>query len=187
MFNLRLRPVLAAVCFLVVSFYNVLLPLAQAQTLILTPAVKEPDVHDAASPSHSVLESPKDALTGLALDRKGAIDWMQALNSGAIVPRTSSKEMVMEKMEVLDMDIIMKNTKEMPYVKFPHKSHTQWLACVNCHDGIFVPKAGSNQVDMHKIFRGEYCGVCHGKVAFTPTNTCERCHSVPHGDIKAWW
>ncbi|MBI5658711.1 MAG: hypothetical protein HZC43_03985 [Nitrosomonadales bacterium] len=164
-----------------------LLPLAQAQAFILTPTREEPPVLDDTSPADPVLQKPDEAFTGLALDRKGAVDWMQALNSGVIVPRAGIREMSIEKMEILDMDIIMKNTREMPYVKFPHKSHTRWLACANCHDEIFAARAGSSAVSMNKIFRGEYCGVCHGKVAFTPTNSCERCHSIPHGKIKAWW
>ena len=187
MLNPRLSAILLAACFLAVSFNEGLLPLAQAQSFILTPTLKEPDFHDTTNPVDTVLEKPKDALTGLALDRKNAVDWMQALKGGVIDPRAGIKVGIMESMEILDMDIIMKNTREMPYVKFPHKSHTQWLACVNCHDEIFAPKAGSNPVNMYKIFLGQYCGVCHGKVAFTPTNSCERCHSIPHGDIKAWW
>ena len=187
MLNLRLSAILVAICFLAASFNNGLLPLAQAQSFIMTPTLKDPDVLDTTGPADPVLQKPNEGFTGLALDKKGAVDWMQALNSGAIVPRAGLKEKVMKKMEILDTDIIMRNTKEMPYVKFPHRSHTRWLACVNCHDEIFVSKAGGNPVNMNKIFRGQYCGVCHGKVAFTPTNSCERCHSIPHGDIKAWW
>ena len=187
MFNLRLSAILIAICFLAAPFNDGLLPLAQAQSFILTPTLKDPDFHDTANPVAPVLEKPNDALASLARDRKDAIDWMQILNSGIIVPRTSSKEKVMEEMDILDMDIIMTNTKAMPYVKFPHRSHTRWLACVNCHNEIFAPKAGDNPVNMYKIFLGQYCGVCHGKVAFTPTNTCERCHSIPHGDTAAWW
>ena len=41
-------------------------------------------------------------------------------------------------MQVLKLDIVMRNTAEMPYVTFPHESHTMWLECSNCHDGIFV-------------------------------------------------
>ena len=81
----------------------------------------------------------------------------------------------------------MKNTAEMPHVKFPHDSHTQWLACSNCHDKIFVPKAGANAINMTKIFQGEYCGVCHDRVAFTTMFACERCHSVLQPGAKAWW
>ncbi|MEO5658175.1 MAG: c(7)-type cytochrome triheme domain-containing protein [Polaromonas sp.] len=141
--------------------------------------------YDPTSPAYSQLQKSPQALKGFPLDKKGEVDWMKALRSGVIKPRadlTGSK-----KMEVLDLDIVMKNTKEMPYVKFPHNSHTQWLACSNCHDKIFVKKAGANPIDMTKIFKGEYCGTCHDRVAFLTFFSCERCHSIPHGDTKAWW
>lgn len=181
--NPRLSTVLAAICFLAIPFNNGLFPLVQAVTLI--PTMEAPDIYDATNPADPVLEESIDATTGLPLDDKGAFDWMKALNNGTIVPRAGMS--VTDKMEVFDMDIIMKNTKEMPYVKFPHGSHTQWLTCVNCHDEIFTPKAGSNQINMTKIFLGQYCGVCHGKVAFKTTIACERCHSVPIGSKDSWW
>ena len=75
----------------------------------------------------------------------------------------------------------------MPWVRFPHKPHTKWLACSNCHPAIFLPQEGANDISMNKVLRGEYCGVCHDKVAFS-LFVCERCHSVPHeGSGKKWW
>jgi c(7)-type cytochrome triheme protein len=141
--------------------------------------------YDPASPAYSRLQKSTEALAGFPLDKKGAVDWMKALRSEVIKPRadlTGNK-----KMEVLDLDVVMKNTKEMPYVNFPHNSHTQWLACSNCHDKIFVQKAGANNIDMTKIFNGQYCGTCHDRVAFLTFFSCERCHSIPHGETKAWW
>jgi c(7)-type cytochrome triheme protein len=149
------------------------------------PAQDMNQFYDAANPDLYKLQKSSEAAATLPLDKKGAIDWMAALRSGAIAPRAALSGDV--KMTVLDLDIVMRNTKEMPYVKFPHNSHTQWLACSNCHDKIFVPKAGANSIDMSKIFSGQYCGACHDRVAFLTTYSCERCHSVPHGDVKAWW
>lgn len=141
--------------------------------------------YDKANPDLDKLQRAEDARATLPLDKRGAIDWMGALRSGAIQPRadlTGTK-----RNEILNLDIILKNTREMPYVKFPHNSHTEWLACSNCHDKLFIPKAGANPITMEKIFRGQYCGTCHDRVAFITHYSCERCHSVPHGDIKAWW
>lgn len=202
--NLRSSVVLAAICLLTIAFGNGLLTTVQALTLTQamdisiktenkTGTVTEQNkmlpgqskVYDTTNPDYPILQKTNEALIDLALDKKGAVDWMKALDSGAITPRADL--MGVGKMEILETDIIMKNTKGMPYVKFPHGSHTRWLACANCHDQIFTPKAGANPVDMTKIFRGQYCGVCHGKVAFITTFSCERCHSIPHGDIKAWW
>lgn len=141
--------------------------------------------YDAANPMLRMLQQAADALADLPRDKTGRVDWMRALRSGIISPRSDLQGN--KPMEVLDLDVILKNTKEMPYVKFPHNSHTEWLACSNCHDKLFVAKAGANPISMDKIFRGQYCGTCHDRVAFITHFSCERCHSVPHGKIKAWW
>jgi c(7)-type cytochrome triheme protein len=141
--------------------------------------------YDGANPDSYKLQKAEEARASLPLDKRGAIDWMNALRSGAINPRDDVTGA--RRNEVLDLDVILKNTKEMPFVKFPHRSHTEWLACSNCHDKPFVPKAGANPITMEKIFRGEYCGMCHDRVAFITHYSCERCHSVPQGDGKKWW
>lgn len=165
-------------------------PLPQSDQGTEAPAMPESGAdtnrfYDNNNPDRHKLQRAEEVRSGLPLDKRGAIDWMGALRSGAIKPRADLNGTKTQ--EVLDLDIILKNTKEMPYVKFPHNSHTQWLACSNCHDKIFVAKAGANPISMDKIFRGEYCGACHGRVAFITHFSCERCHSVPHGNVKAWW
>ena len=80
--------------------------------------------------------------------------------------------------EILDSNVLMKHTGDAPYVLFPHKPHTQWLDCGNCHEEIFKSKAGATPVNMLAILQGEYCGRCHGAVSF-PLTECNRCHSVP--------
>lgn len=141
--------------------------------------------YDSANPDNDKLQKAAEVRAGLPLDKRGAVDWMTALRSGAITPRADLAGT--QRNEVLNLDVVLKNTKEMPYVKFPHNSHTEWLACSNCHDKLFVPKAGANPITMEKIFRGEYCGMCHDRVAFITHYSCERCHSVPQGDGKKWW
>ena len=66
----------------------------------------------------------------------------------------------------------------MPDVIFPHFPHTYWLDCANCHPSIFIMKKGANPISMVKITNGEYCGRCHGRVAF-PLAECDRCHVKP--------
>ena len=212
--NPRLIAVFFAVCFLAIAFNDAFQP---AQALTLTPTLEiynraeknteimgpplppkaapkkqyivirpeQSGLYDPTNPDYPTLQQSNEALGGLELDKKGAIDWMKALNSSFITPRADL--LGTGKMQVLDVDIIMRNTKGMPYVKFPHSSHTRWLACSNCHENIFISKAGANPVTMTKIFRGQYCGVCHGQVAFIATFSCERCHSIPHGNRKSWW
>ena len=144
-----------------------------------------PTLHDPDNAESQLLQRIEAAIPASRRDKTGQPDWVGLLKSGQITPRASLDGQA--NMPTLDLDILMRNTKLMPWVKFPHRPHTEWLDCINCHDQIFVAKAGSNNIDMTRIFRGEYCGVCHGKVAFQPFVACERCHSVPQGDIPAWW
>lgn len=132
---------------------------------------------DTANPDYHRLQNIEAATRHLPFDANGFPDWMQALNRGLIKPRADLNGR--EKMEILDLDVLMRNTKEMPYVRFPHRSHTEWLACSNCHPDPFPTKAGASTIQMRNIFRGEYCGKCHDRVAFVTFFSCERCHSQP--------
>jgi len=149
-------------------------------------AENQNELYDPTNDAYSSLQKANEALAGFMLDKRTQISWMQVLRGKLIAPRAD--KLGVGKMEVLDLDIILKNTKSMPNVKFPHSSHTMWLACSNCHDQIFIPKAGANPITMQKILKGQYCGVCHDKVAFTMFNSCENCHSVPQqGGVQSWW
>lgn len=143
------------------------------------------DLYDVGNDVYAMLQKSNESLAGFPLDIRGRVDWMRALDDGLIEPRANMQGTA--RMEILESDVLMTNTRAMPHVLFPHRSHTRWLACSNCHDAIFVPKRGANRIDMDSIFRGEYCGVCHDRVAFS-TYACERCHSVPHeGSPARWW
>lgn len=112
-------------------------------------------------------------------DDYGFIDWAKALKDGAIIPR----DYIFKGEEVNTVDfsepiLIRSKMDFMPDVLFPHSAHNRWLDCKNCHPGIFKMKAGANQISMIAIWKGEYCGRCHDKVAF-PFRNCFRCHSVP--------
>lgn len=52
------------------------------------------------------------------------------------------------------------------------QAHAEWLACANCHDSLFGPKAGAN---------------CHGRVAFIVHFARQRCHRSAHDGAKPWW
>ena len=107
----------------------------------------------------------------------GYIDWVKALQKGPIHPK-DSLDPAAPSTQPYELNIVFKIDKRFPLkdVVFPHYPHTQWLDCVNCHPAIFLPKAGANPVSMQRIFKGEFCGRCHGKVAF-PLFDCGRCHS----------
>jgi c(7)-type cytochrome triheme protein len=142
-------------------------------------------IHDTQSNSIAILQDPTKALADFPRDRRNQVDWVAALDQGLIEPRADL--LGGSSMQTMDLDILMKNTQNMPWVRFPHLQHTKWLACANCHPSIFIPKQDANPIDMNKVLRGEYCGVCHDKVAFA-LFICERCHSVPHeGSGEKWW
>ena len=118
------------------------------------------------------------ALEGLPTDRFGLVDWVAALEQGKINPRSSVQPDAPEA-PPFDMNIMMQSkTGMIAGAYFPHKTHTTWMSCDSCHIKIFMPLAGSNDLTMSTIVKGQACGVCHGKVAF-PLNDCTRCH-VPH-------
>lgn len=142
-------------------------------------------IHDTSNAAIDILQDPAVAMADFPRDRRQHVDWAKALEEGLITPRADL--MGETQMQVWDKDIIMQNTQNMPWVRFPHKAHTKWLACDNCHTAIFIPREGANPITMNKVLQGEYCGVCHDKVAFS-LFVCERCHSVPHaGSGEKWW
>lgn len=134
-------------------------------------------IHERESDAIGVLQEPRSALRSLPRGRSGNfIDWAAALNDGVIQPRARAGGQ--GRMEVLDLDILLADTKNMPVVTFPHRTHTEWLSCKNCHDWLFKAQRGANDISMTNIARGRDCGLCHGKVAFPPTD-CFRCHNGP--------
>jgi c(7)-type cytochrome triheme protein len=78
--------------------------------------------------------------------------------------------------------VIISRYGSMPAVKFPHRQHTLWLDCSNCHNQLFKPQAGANVYSMTAILNGEQCGLCHGAVSF-PLTECNRCHSIPNASL----
>lgn len=140
-------------------------------------AIEQRDLHDPNNPDLPRLQRIDEATRYMPYDANGFPDWMRALQEGLIKPRAGLKGN--EEMQVLDSDVIMRNTREMPYVRFPHRSHTLWLACSNCHPQPFKAEKGGNPIQMTDIFRGNYCGMCHDRVAFITFFSCFRCHSVP--------
>ena len=134
-------------------------------------------LHDPDNAGIKWLQNPADALGRLPSDSAGnKVDWIRAFEDGYIRPRSSLRDE--KSVKLLDSDILLNDTGSLPGVLFPHRQHTMWLDCENCHDKIFKSKAGATPITMTKILEGKYCGVCHGAVSF-PLTECNRCHSVP--------
>jgi len=113
----------------------------------------------------------------LPKDNTGSVDWVKSLRQGLIKPK-DSLDPKKPNTPVIDLDIVFKVKGELPDVVYPHYPHTEWLSCNNCHPKIFIMQAGANKVTMKKIEEGQFCGRCHGVVAF-PLSNCTRCHSKP--------
>ncbi len=138
--------------------------------------LKDDGVHDPQVPGLDLLQQPADAFKPLPTSSGGNyVNWVTALRTGKIKPRYSQADPKLEAMP-MDMFIVMEVKGSMPNVSFPHKAHTEWLECTNCHGEIFVPKKGANRMTMAEIMLGGKCGICHGSVAF-PITECRRCHS----------
>ncbi|MDH5572177.1 MAG: hypothetical protein OEY89_10450 [Gammaproteobacteria bacterium] len=135
------------------------------------------NIHDPENPAINLLQEPGDALSVLPHDTSGnLVNWVKALEDNVITPRSNILETT--KVRIRDDVILMEDTGEVPMVSFSHKAHSLWLDCDNCHEKYFISKTGANPINMFKILSGNYCGRCHGTVAF-PLTECNRCHSVP--------
>lgn len=104
------------------------------------------------------------------------VDWDAALEAAAIKPVHQltippSSESAFSNTVLLEAVWAMG-----PNAFFPHGKHTQWLDCNDCHPYIFnIKKKFTEGLEMLNIVDRQYCGVCHGNVAF-PLTDCLRCH-----------
>ncbi len=106
----------------------------------------------------------------------GEVDWDSALAQKLIEPKSGLAADAPEQV-VFDMNVeLIPDGQPLFKVIFPHSKHTEWLTCANCHPGIFQMQKGADPITMVKIFSGEYCGRCHGKVSYAVPTGCPRCH-----------
>jgi c(7)-type cytochrome triheme protein len=153
------------------AFNRLLKPLGRVNR----PAV-ESGIHDPANDMTLQLQPPATAFAALPKSAAGNhVDWVKALDGKTITPRWDRIDAAAAAI-VMDLNIVREVKGSMPDVVYPHKQHTEWLDCSNCHPKIFVPQKGANQISMASILLGQQCGVCHGKVAF-PVSECRLCHS----------
>jgi len=130
----------------------------------------------------------EDILELLPKDVVGQVDWVAALNTGVVAPRSGLKTSAVSQM-VLDLDVhLSAGDSKVFSVVFTHGPHTQWLSCWNCHPGIFSLKSGRDavRIDMAKIAKGQYCGRCHQGIAFGVEDGCFRCHTSIPASSERW-
>lgn len=121
--------------------------------------------------------NPQTVMESIPKEATGVEDWVKAFQEDKIKPH-ESLDLDKPHSPPLKFDIEIPAVGSMPNVIFPHEPHTYWLDCTNCHPGIFMMKKGGNPISMVKIVNGEFCGRCHGRVAF-PLANCTRCHVKP--------
>lgn len=120
----------------------------------------------------------RELLRRLPKEEAGGVDWDDALEKKLIQPRAGIDSGTPDQ-PAFDMNVeLVPEGQPLFKVTFPHKEHTEWLACANCHTGIFKMQRGADPITMAKIFAGEYCGRCHGKVSFAVPTGCPRCHAA---------
>ncbi|MFQ5899958.1 MAG: c(7)-type cytochrome triheme domain-containing protein [Thermodesulfobacteriota bacterium] len=117
-------------------------------------------------------------------DRFGFINWVGMMNSGVIKPIHSLDPD--EKDETRETEILFQVLSDfVDNILWPHKLHTYWVKCEQCHEGkgekqmLFKPVLGANKIRMRTMVKEKkFCIHCHGKVSF-PIADCIRCHKYP--------
>ena len=111
----------------------------------------------------------------------GIVDWEEAEARGLVRPADHIPGVSIRRQSLAaqkDFAITSKSSW-MPDIIFSHKKHVVWNGCEVCHPDIFPSaKKGTVKYSMLEISGGQYCGVCHDRVAF-PLNNCEKCHAKP--------
>jgi c(7)-type cytochrome triheme protein len=124
----------------------------------------------------------EEAVEMLPKDDIDYVDWMAALREGIIKPRAEMTGPGNPTAGIFKYDFYFQGPDPEFDAFFPHSSHTQWLTCESCHPAIFqyrelgFPGSERFGIAMDQIFNGEFCGQCHGVVAF-PLDSCNRCHT----------
>lgn len=153
--------------------------------LVLSPSVSKKEMEN-LSPLSTTMNprlwgtEKSEALKFLPRDAMGYyVDWVSAVELGLISPR-GTIEPGGKDTPPYDLDVLLvANNPNRNNICFPHSIHTYWFNCENCHPEIFIMKRNANPISMTKIIKGEYCGRCHGVVAFHVANNCDRCHNTP--------
>jgi len=112
----------------------------------------------------------------LPRDKKGAVDWMRALDEKTITPEPGpTPEAAIARS--YDSDIEFFNTESPEKTAtFRHATHTQWLSCSNCHPALFKKRSENLQFTHDDMDAGKYCGACHQKVVVLQGG-CKGCHA----------
>ena len=71
------------------------------------------------------------------------------------------------------------SAKRLSPALFSHWSHRLFYECRACHNGLFKPERGVNDISHDAMLKGRVCGACHnGSISFSHNENCEKCHSA---------
>lgn len=157
---------------------------AEVQAKAATTKTGEPAVveEEGERPAIEAILDWAQASEMLPKDDMDEVDWMAALRQGVIKPRAEMSGPGKPDGKLFKFDFYFAGPDPESDAFFPHSSHTEWLTCESCHPAIFpyrdIGLAGSENygITMDQVFEGEYCGKCHGTVAFA-LDSCDRCHT----------
>jgi c(7)-type cytochrome triheme protein len=135
-----------------------------------------PESPDSLPPLERTLD-PESVLVLLPRDITGNADWAEALRTGLIRPRPGKGAPRYTRGDGprFGFDFFFSGPDTSLDAWFPHSVHAEIIDCRQCH-GPIVQYRGQ-PITMTDIFAGEFCGRCHGKVAFPVMTGCKRCHS----------
>jgi len=134
---------------------------------------------DTVRPAIENVMEPDSVVVLLPRDHAGNIDWVRALSDSLIRPRdgfATGGNLVVASDFRFGFDFYYRGPDATFDAYFPHSVHTESVECAQCHARIF-PYRGV-EIKMADIYQGEFCGECHGTVAFPVLTGCERCHQA---------
>ena len=119
-----------------------------------------------------------ESLTARLPKNAFGVDWEEARAIGLIHPIDSLDGISIQR-PVLKSQAdfaIQSRVNWVSDIIFSHQKHSAWAGCEVCHPEIFpAAQKGVVRYTMFHITSGQYCGACHGKVAF-PLSACSSCH-----------
>jgi c(7)-type cytochrome triheme protein len=132
-----------------------------------------PPEDEGEPPAIEAVKTWEQAAEMLPKDDMDQADWVAALEEGIVKPREAINGPRRGTTAFFKFDFFLPGPDPSFDAFFPHSAHTEWLVCESCHPKIF-PRRGT-EITMDEVFGGEYCGKCHGTVAFG-LDACARCH-----------
>lgn len=104
------------------------------------------------------------------------INWTETWKKGLINPKSQLTIPAFTNLAFSEDLVIESEWAMVSPAVFPHGEHIKWLDCNVCHPFLFdIKKKFTKNFKMATNIDGNFCGVCHMRVAF-PLADCNHCH-----------